>query len=137
FQGVWPGTVVSDSTLTSCIKELRKALRDDAKVPRYIETIHRRGYRFIASLSSSPKDRGPQADRNRSQEAAPPSSLPATSSLPPTDFVGRDAELRQLHSLLARAAHGERQMVFVTGEPGIGKTTVIETFLSGIRDWEL
>ncbi len=139
FLGVWSGTIVSDSTLTSCIKELRKALMDDAKTPRYIETIHRRGYRFIASLSSSSKDHRPQADRNQSQEAAPHSSLPATSSSPPTDFVGRDAELRQLHSLLARAVQGERQMVFVTGEPGIGKTTVIETFLKSLetREWRL
>ena len=50
FQGVWPGTVVSDSTLTSCIKELRKALIDDAKAPRYIETIPGQGYRFIAPI---------------------------------------------------------------------------------------
>ena len=45
-------TVVSDDALTSCIQELRRALRDDARQPRYIETVHRRGYRFIGKVVS-------------------------------------------------------------------------------------
>jgi DNA-binding winged helix-turn-helix (wHTH) protein len=44
---VWSGTIVSDDSLISCIQELRKALGDDPKNPRFIETRHRRGYRFI------------------------------------------------------------------------------------------
>jgi len=51
FAAVWNDTVVSDDALTSCIQELRRALADDAKQPRFIETRHRRGYRFIARLS--------------------------------------------------------------------------------------
>jgi DNA-binding winged helix-turn-helix (wHTH) protein/pimeloyl-ACP methyl ester carboxylesterase len=51
FATVWNGTVVSDDALTSCIQELRRALEDDAKEPRFIETRHRRGYRFVAQLS--------------------------------------------------------------------------------------
>ena len=51
FASVWNGTFVSDDALTSCIQELRKALGDDAKQPRFIETRHRCGYRFIAPLS--------------------------------------------------------------------------------------
>jgi TolB-like protein/Flp pilus assembly protein TadD len=51
FASVWNGTIVSDDALTSCVQELRKALADDAKQPRFIETRHRRGYRFIAQLS--------------------------------------------------------------------------------------
>ena len=53
FDSVWSGTAVSDDALTSCIQELRRALVDDAKQPRFIETRHRRGYRFVASLSST------------------------------------------------------------------------------------
>src|SRR5688572_6033653 len=53
FDALWPGTAVSDGALTFCIVELRKALGDDAKVPRFIETVHRRGYRFIAKVVSS------------------------------------------------------------------------------------
>ena len=54
FQTVWADTVVSDAALTFCIQELRRALRDDAKEPRYIETVHRRGFRFIAPLTTTP-----------------------------------------------------------------------------------
>jgi DNA-binding winged helix-turn-helix (wHTH) protein/pimeloyl-ACP methyl ester carboxylesterase len=51
FATVWSGTAVSDDALTSCIQELRRALDDDSKQPRFIETRHRRGYRFVAELS--------------------------------------------------------------------------------------
>ena len=54
FDALWPGTAVSDGALTFCIVELRKALGDDAKAPRFIETVHRRGYRFITPLSTTP-----------------------------------------------------------------------------------
>jgi TolB-like protein/Tfp pilus assembly protein PilF len=53
FASLWRDVVVTDDALTSCIQELRKALGDDAKRPRFIETRHRRGYRFIAPLSST------------------------------------------------------------------------------------
>jgi predicted ATPase len=48
-------------------------------------------------------------------------------------LVGRESELTQLHGWLAKALNSERQIVFVTGEPGIGKTTLVEAFLSGAR----
>ncbi len=50
FASVWKDTAVTDDALTSCIQELRKALADDAKQPRFIETRHRRGYLFAAPL---------------------------------------------------------------------------------------
>src|SRR5262249_1038722 len=52
FAAVWPETVVSDAALTSCIQELRKALKDDPKQPRYLKTIHRRGFQFIGALQA-------------------------------------------------------------------------------------
>lgn len=48
---VWSGTAVGDDAVTSCVQELRRAFEDDAKEPRFIETRHRRGYRFVAPLS--------------------------------------------------------------------------------------
>ena len=45
FAAIWPETTVGDAALVTCIQELRKALRDDARKPHYIETLHRRGYR--------------------------------------------------------------------------------------------
>src|SRR5262249_32234483 len=53
FTAAWPETVVSDAALTSCIQELRKALKDDPKQPRYLKTVHRRGFQFIGSLQPS------------------------------------------------------------------------------------
>src|SRR6185436_1376715 len=50
FQSVWGDTVVSDAALTACIQELRNALADNARRPRFIETRHRRGYRFAARV---------------------------------------------------------------------------------------
>ena len=56
FATVWRDTAVSDDALTSCIQELRKAFADDAKQPRFIETRHRRGYRFMPRLAQAPSD---------------------------------------------------------------------------------
>jgi len=54
-------------------------------------------------------------------------------------LVGREAELTQLHSLLAKAANGERQVAFVTGEAGIGKTALLEAFRQSLApgNWRL
>src|SRR5262245_33788772 len=54
LEAAWPGTFVADAVLKTCIKQLREALSDDAESPRYIETSHRRGYRFIAEISDAP-----------------------------------------------------------------------------------
>jgi TolB-like protein/Flp pilus assembly protein TadD len=51
FASVWPDVAVTDDALTTCIQELRRVLSDDAKRPQFIETRHRRGYRFIAPVS--------------------------------------------------------------------------------------
>ena len=48
---VWPGTFVSDATLTSLLAELRTAIGDDAKAPRLVRTIHGYGYAFIGEVS--------------------------------------------------------------------------------------
>ena len=52
FATVWKDTAVGDDALTSCIQELRRALADDPRQPRYIETRHRRGYRFVGALAA-------------------------------------------------------------------------------------
>ena len=50
LSAVWPGVFVGDAVLKSTIREIRRALGDDAATPRFIETAHRRGYRFIADV---------------------------------------------------------------------------------------
>lgn len=50
FEQVWPDTVVSDDALLRCISQIRKAFSDNAKTPRYIETVPKKGYRLIAEI---------------------------------------------------------------------------------------
>ena len=71
FGTVWRGTTVSDDALTTCIQELRRALEDDSKQPRFIETRHRRGYRFVARLSEAPGDDGHGADASADDNRHP------------------------------------------------------------------
>jgi adenylate cyclase len=77
FASVWRHTVVSDDALVTCIQELRKALEDDAKRPRYIETRHRLGYCFIAELVTGLSPDAP---------AAPEPAESAIAVLPFTDM---------------------------------------------------
>src|SRR4051795_7858227 len=50
---VWRGVPVTDEALTQCIKTLRKQLGDDAARPRFIETVPKHGYRFIAPVEET------------------------------------------------------------------------------------
>ena len=58
FEEVWDDVVVSDSALTQCVKEIRRLLGDDAANPRFIQTIPRHGYRFIAEVSITDRSAG-------------------------------------------------------------------------------
>src|SRR5215216_3647659 len=53
---LWPDTFVEETNITYNIKQLRKALGDDARRPCYIETVARRGYRFIANVEEDLSD---------------------------------------------------------------------------------
>jgi predicted ATPase/DNA-binding winged helix-turn-helix (wHTH) protein len=132
----WPQTVVSDYALTACIKDLRRALRDDSRQPRFIGTVHRRGFRFIGKVvnhQQHPVARKKEAARIQGQ--APTSLAPTPGARHPTPpLVGRDGELAQLEAWFDAALNGARQLVFVTGEPGIGKTALVEAFLTRLAD---
>jgi DNA-binding winged helix-turn-helix (wHTH) protein len=53
LQALWPETVVGEAALTVCIGAIRRALGDEAQRPRFIETVHGRGYRFIAPVAAA------------------------------------------------------------------------------------
>jgi DNA-binding winged helix-turn-helix (wHTH) protein/tetratricopeptide (TPR) repeat protein len=106
----WAKTHVSEGVLKVIIFEIRRALGDDPVAPRYIETVPRRGYRFTAP-------------RMRSAGMTVAADVR-------TALVGRDALLAQLEQRLERARAGERQLVFLSGEAGIGKTAVLDRFLA-------
>ena len=122
FAAVWPEMAVSEGVLTNCIGELRKALGETAQAPRFIATVHRRGYRFLAPVTLV----SPAAP------AGPPAAGPGPAARPPL-LVGREAEVDALHHWLAQVQQGQRQVVFVTGETGIGKTTLVDAWLGTLR----
>ena len=136
-QAVWPTTVVSESVLRGVIRELREVLGDDADAARFVETIPHRGYRFLPTVTSTPVQSStfhvpsaPPLSPSDGKRDAPAFSQPGTGNLKPeTVLVGRERELHRLHGWFVKAVSGERQLVFVTGEPGIGKTTLIDAFL--------
>ena len=127
-QALWPETVVSDAVLAVYVRKIRRALGESPKTPRFIETVPRQGYRFIGHPRV-------QNERTREDERAVPESGTAAGPSPvrilysTTELVGRTSELAQLHQLREQSLSGARQLVFVTGEPGIGKTALVDAFL--------
>ena len=112
---VWPETYVGEGVLKVTIRQLRDAFGDDSKTPAFIETSHRRGYRFIGHIGEC--------------GVAPPVTLPRPRSF---GVVGRDEALTRMQRWLQKVFRGERQVVFVTGEAGIGKTALVDTFVKNL-----
>jgi adenylate cyclase len=123
---IWPADTFVDFEhgLNNAVKKLRGALGDDAEKHRFIETHSKRGYRFIVTVE-------PILDRatlsSRTFRAAS-SLLPAHSHL-----VGRAKENAELGAAFDSAAVGHSRLVCVSGEPGIGKTTLVHDFLSHLQ----
>ena len=109
LEAVWPDTYVQPQAVESQLFDVRRALGDNPKTPLFIETLPKRGYRFIAAV-------------NESISAAYAVPSKAAQSL----LVGRDRELAELGDCLRTTLVGQRQIVLVTGEPGIGKSALID-----------
>lgn len=116
FASVWEGKAVSDYVLTTCISELRSAMGDDPRQPRYLETLHRTGYQLLVEAAAEDV-----ADASTTAES--PSASAA---------IGRTRERQRLRQLLEEARKGRRRIVFVSGEMGVGKTTLVGSFLREI-----
>jgi DNA-binding winged helix-turn-helix (wHTH) protein/tetratricopeptide (TPR) repeat protein len=119
---VWGHQFVTDSVLRTAISELRTALDDDARKPRFIATVSRRGYRFIAVPSAIPAAPGVQP------------SVSGLATIRAPYFIGRAEPLSRLRRAWDIACSGKRAIVWIAGEPGIGKTTLIEQFISSLGD---
>jgi len=126
---VWPETFVGDAVLKDCIRQLRQALHDDPKTPQFIETSHRRGYRFIAPLLEANSDQHVNDAVSSVAPAVTPHTSPSGVASVFTKILGRELVLAQMQKCLEHALAGDTQIVFVTGEAGIGKTTLVEAFL--------
>lgn len=154
LNAAWPSIYVSDAALKVCIRRLRQTLGDHSHPPRYIETVHWRGYRFIGHIATStelsfvPSATTQSAAPHDVQISPPVRQQPSSSNVQTLDstprcdaplerlgnppLVGRDAELQQLARCFAQALSGSRATLFVSGPPGIGKTAIVDTFLAEV-----
>jgi len=114
LDAVWPDVHVTEGVLKRAVLEVRKALNDSAEEPRFIQTLHRRGYRFLVRSDSEPHP--PASVRNR------------------PEITGREMELFQLDTWFERATGERRQLVFVTGEFGLGKSALLDCWIKSLRE---
>jgi DNA-binding winged helix-turn-helix (wHTH) protein len=110
LRAVWPNTVVDPQAVKRHVLAVRSALGDRPRKSLFIETIPKRGYRFIAPV------------------VEPIAKSPVPFGRPAQALVGRGSALEVLGETWQRAFSGERQIVFVNGEVGIGKTALVEEF---------
>lgn len=127
LDAVWGRRFVGESVLKGAVNAIRTALGDAAQAPRFVETVSRRGYRFIGQATAAPAM--PLAAVNLAPApAAPagPATLPDAGADP---VVGRDSALAWLQQRWRAACAGQRRVVLVSGEPGVGKTTLVDRFV--------
>lgn len=150
LNAAWPSIYVSDAALKVCIRRLRQTLGDQSHPPRYIETVHWRGYRFVGqvagraelSIVSPALDQPvfhhevgvlPARQRPQPDSHIQPFLLDQATVLPSDPpLVGRDAELQHFSRCFEKIQRGDRHTLFVTGPPGIGKTAIVEAFLAEV-----
>ena len=113
---VWGTIHVSDERLRVTVHEVRAALKDGQDSPAYLETVPGRGYRFVATNETTALD-----------DARSTLDEPLRGG--PKPVVGRERELEHLVNRFLEANRGERRLIFLGGEPGVGKTTLVNLFL--------
>ena len=119
---VWPDAVVEEGNLATNISALRKTLGEPATGQKYVETVPGRGYRFVAEVREIQR-----------REPGPWHESHVQATKPAFALVQRRNELQHLDQCLERALSGTRQVVFISGEAGIGKTTLADAFAEQAR----
>ena len=112
LDAVWSDSVVEPQAVKRHVLAVRSALGDRPKHSLFVETVATRGYRFIAPVSERSALERPTTISDRLSQ----------------DLVGRGGVLKMLLETWQRVLNGERQIIFITGEPGIGKTALAEEF---------
>lgn len=119
---VWGTQFVTESALTTRIKQARQAVGDDGRAQRVIRTSHGRGYQFVAPVDE-------RTDVGRRDAAVAAGT---------TELVERDQELAVLHDALTAVRRGEGgRIVAVCGEAGMGKTSLVSAFTAQLDDGEV
>lgn len=121
---VWQRRFVSEGVIKNIVQELRRALGDDPKSPRYIETVYGRGYRFLGSVREQAVPDAPEVNVSASLREPDAANI----------VVGRDDALARLRELLGLCLAAQPQTVFLSGEAGIGKTALMRHFSALLPD---
>jgi DNA-binding winged helix-turn-helix (wHTH) protein/tetratricopeptide (TPR) repeat protein len=114
-EAVWGKVAMSESLIRTHVSDLRRAIGEGA-----VETVVGRGYRFLFAVETEKPEPKPQAADYVTTHRTPP------------NLVGRSTEIDTLGQAFQAALDEKRQMVFVTGDPGIGKTTLVDAFLARV-----
>jgi predicted ATPase len=118
LEALWSGVAATDDVLSRAIHSARQAVGDDGEQQRVIQTVRRRGFRFVAPVDLSDSEQG-------APTRAPEKTRPTRQGLA---FVGRERELQRLGEALDDANQGLGRIVFVSSEAGGGKTSLLEEF---------
>jgi DNA-binding winged helix-turn-helix (wHTH) protein/tetratricopeptide (TPR) repeat protein len=110
LEALWPGTYVNSEVVKKYVLGIRKVLGDQHQSPTFVATFPKRGYQFIAAV--------------RDESGA----LTEVSANTPKAIVGRGDALAQLDECLDKALGCQRGVIFITGEAGIGKTSLLDVF---------
>jgi DNA-binding winged helix-turn-helix (wHTH) protein/DNA-binding NarL/FixJ family response regulator len=121
LSSIWRNRVVSESSLSSCIKAARQAIGDNGEEQALIKTVRGHGFRFVGQLSfDNEQDKIGNVSPATMTIPAPPITAPRK-ALP-----GRAKELKQLTEKLGKALYGQSQLMLLAGSAGIGKTRILE-----------
>jgi pimeloyl-ACP methyl ester carboxylesterase/DNA-binding winged helix-turn-helix (wHTH) protein len=113
FKTVWAGVFVGDAALKVCVREIRRVLADDPKDPTFIQTVHRRGYRFIAPVTelAPPGRRGDDAAAPAGARVPEPEA-PLGTFQPPATHYARSGDVNIAYQVIG---DGPIDLVFVMG----------------------
>lgn len=127
FKALWPDVAVTDNALTQAVSELRQALGDDPANPKFVQTVARRGYRFIAPVENVQ----PSVAADEGPGGTAPAVLPAVGVL---DFanVSGDTALAWLSSGIAETVTNDLRSAAQIRV--IDRTRIVEATRRGVQD---
>ncbi|MEV6350947.1 AAA family ATPase [Actinoplanes sp. NPDC051851] len=127
LDAVWGDRFVTEGAITTVLRSIRVAIGDVDRDNRLIRTAFRRGYQFVGPVTPIPAVAGPRAD----PAGALPARLTAGTGL---GFSGRTHERVVLADVWKEVlASGQRRLVLISGEAGIGKTALCSVFAAATR----